>query len=110
MRRCSAHRKRASFPFPPRVPGPDHLLDVMNEIPSLQNESEDLAVALGLLLGSLPARASLREVVSLWLGKEYNVAKHGKPSWRSMVRAIASPIGGKNPALAKRVAKKYPGM
>ena len=82
----------------------------MNEIPTLQNQAEDVAVALGLLLGSLPSRASLREVVNLWLSRKYNVAKHGQPSWRFLVRAIASPIGGKNPALAKRVAKKYPGM
>ena len=39
----------------------------------------------------------------------YNVEKHGPPSWRTLVKAVADRIGGADVALALKIAKKYPG-
>lgn len=44
-----------------------------------------------------------------WLKQLYNTKKYGNPSWRMLVKAVASLTGGANPALAKHIAEKHPG-
>ena len=44
-----------------------------------------------------------------WLKESYDVKRYGHPSWRSLVRAVASSPGGGNPALAGSIADKHPG-
>ena len=46
------------------------------------------------------------EALSLWIKQNYNTAKFGAPSWRSLLKAIA-PIDGK---LFKELALKHQGM
>ena len=55
------------------------------------------------------ARSCLEAVLFVWLSKSYNVEKHGPPSWRTLVKAVADRIGGADVALALKIAKKYPG-
>ena len=55
------------------------------------------------------ARSCLEAVLFAWLSKSYNVEKHGPPSWRTLVKAVADRIGGADVALALKIAKNHPG-
>ena len=50
---------------------------------------------------------SLRGVIVEWLKMNYNTAKFGQPTWRRIVEAVRATTGGRNPALADRLARKY---
>ena len=50
----------------------------------------------------------LKAVLRKWLRKEYDTEKHGLPTWRKLVEAVAKPAGGNNPDLAKEIAEKHP--
>lgn len=50
----------------------------------------------------------LAAVLTKWLKKEYNVEKFGEPTWQWIVKIVASPAAGNDPALAKTIAKKHP--
>ena len=52
----------------------------------------------------------LRMVLTKWLQKSYNVDRYGPPTWRLLVKAVGSPAGGNNCALAETIAKAHPGM
>ena len=43
-----------------------------------------------------------------WLKQSYDTGKYGYPSWRALVKAVASLTGGANPALAQKIAEKHP--
>ena len=58
---------------------------------------------------SANTRSCLEAVLFAWLSKSYNVEKHGPPSWRTLVKAVADRIGGADVALTLKIAKKYPG-
>ena len=45
----------------------------------------------------------------MWLKKQYNYHKYGPPSWRALVKAVANPAGGNNPAKAMKIAENHPG-
>ena len=49
----------------------------------------------------------LRAVVVKWLQKNYNYQEFGSPTWKMLVKAVADPVGGNNPALAESIAKKH---
>ena len=53
-----------------------------------------------------PSRC-LDDVIERWLNQNYNWEKFGVPSWRGLVTAVADGSGGKNPALAKKIAEKH---
>ena len=38
------------------------------------------------------------------------VVRFGKPTWRRLVEAVEDHVGGNDPVLAQRIARKYPGM
>ena len=78
-----------------------------------------IGIALGLSSSELESircgcfgdpKLALGVVINTWLKQSYNVAKFGLPSWRSLVKAVDSPAGGYNHALAKRIASKHEGM
>ena len=50
---------------------------------------------------------ALMEVLLLWLRGKYNVSRFGQPTWHGLMKAIRSPAGGNNHALAKKIADKY---
>ena len=50
----------------------------------------------------------LREGLDRWLrGGDYDTKKHGRPTWRSLVEAVANPAGGDDHALAMDIAEKH---
>ena len=54
-----------------------------------------------------PSRA-LITVVEIWLQQQYNVQRHGPPTWQMLVKAIDSPAGGNDHTLARKIASKHP--
>ena len=92
--------------------------DVFEEVITMAGSWEQLAVGLRLpppkksLIAikhcNSPERCLLA-VVEEWLKGDYDVEKYGHPSWRLLVRAVADPIGGANPALAHSIAAKHSG-
>ena len=57
--------------------------------------------------GSDPCRA-LRKVVSAWLQQEYDVARFGLPTWRTLVEVIDNRAGGNDHQLAEKIALEHP--
>lgn len=70
---------------------------------TLSNCADNLGIALKLSPSFCVKGVELKAVLFKWLKQE------GKeiPSWRSLVKAVSSPVGGENPALAKRIARKH---
>ena len=52
-------------------------------------------------------RACLSNTLSEFLRKNYDWEKHGEPSWRLIVMAIAYKAGGDNPSLAMEIAENH---
>ena len=46
----------------------------------------------------------LNAVLAHWLNQDYLVTKHGQPTWRKLLMAIAHPAGADDTSLANRVA------
>ena len=79
---------------------------------------DSIGITLGLSSGELEAisrecigdtKRALGQVIRTWLRQSYNVVRFGLPSWRSLVKAVNSPAGGSNHALANRIASKHKG-
>ena len=96
----------------------EDLGDVIDEVESLAGRWESMCIRLGLLSSDKEAIAKeyhhnsmdcLREMLAKWLKMSYNTQKHGPPSWRKMVAAVANSTGGDNPALAKAIAENHQG-
>ena len=51
---------------------------------------------------------ALEDVLLLWLNQQFNVAKHGPPTWRMLVRAVSNKSGGNDHELAKQIALNHP--
>ena len=52
---------------------------------------------------------AMTEIISNWLKLNYNHRTFGKPTWKALVDAVRSPIGGNNTALAEKIAKRHQG-
>ena len=96
--------------------GEDNYLDVSTSVWSLCANWHDLCLALGLppsLLSTIKreqagdSKACLRESLTNWLQRNYNTEKHGLPTWRKLVEAVDLPAGGKNHALALKIAEEH---
>ena len=57
----------------------------------------------------LDSESRFTRLLTEWLQQNYNTDRFGKPSWRLLVDAVAHPVGGNNPALAKKIAAKHKG-
>lgn len=57
--------------------------------------------------GSTPD-SCLKSTLLEFLKKNYDFEKHGEPSWRLIVKAVARRAGGNNVELALRIAKDHP--
>ena len=85
---------------------------------SIKANSYQLGVELGLPAGELDVirkdhavDQAFNEVILRWLRQQYNVARFGHPTWKRLVEAVQSPIGGNNPALAVEIATSHaPGI
>ena len=98
---------------------PGNLIDVIEEIESIQSLYFRLGQALRLQIKDLrklrdkypnkcDAREALEEVLLLWLEKQYNVESFGPPTWKMIVEAVDRKGGGNNHELAKEIASKHP--
>ena len=96
----------------------EDMYDVYEEVITMAESWERLAVGLRLppVKRSLIAtkysnntEKCLLAVVEEWLKGACNIQKYGHPSWRTLVQAVADPIGGINPALAHSIAAKHLG-
>ena len=94
------------------------MYEVLGEVIDLQGKWTDILAGLRLPPSqrstikaehSTNTRSCLEAGLLAWLSKSYRVEKHGPPSWRTLVQAVADPIGGADDARALKIAKKYPG-
>ena len=79
---------------------------------------EGIGSALGLPAGVTEAtksdckdvNACLKATIKEWLKKNYDTETHGEPSWKKLVQAVSHPCGGKDHALAQKIAKNHGGI
>lgn len=91
--------------------------NVLQEVVHLEENWDRLSDALGLqphVCGAikkdhLDCRSCLRAVIMKWLSKAYDFEKHGCPSWQTLVKAVAEPIGCNDKATAMKIAKNHDG-
>ena len=92
---------------------------VREELMCLAAKYYEIGITLGLSSNELDiiahecvrdVKRALGRVIQMWLSQSYNVARFGLPSWRSLARAVGSPVGGINHVLAKRIASKHTGI
>ena len=86
----------------------DDNLEVLEELTPIERRADKLGIALGLSAGSHDP--NMDSVVQKWLNQDYNIQRYQLPSYRRLVKAVASKVGGSNPALAKKIAAKHPGI
>ena len=94
------------------------MYEVLGAVIDLQGKWTDILAGLRLppsLQSTIKAehstntRSCLQAVLLAWLSKSYDVEKHGPPSWRTLVKAVADPIGGADVARALKIAEKHLG-
>ena len=78
---------------------------------------KDIGLALRLAPDSLNTLSTkedvtgcLREVLTQWLKKTYNVKRFGEPSWKLLVKAVSDQAGGNDRALAEKIAQNHQGI
>ena len=94
------------------------LFDVHYELLNVAHNWRGVGRALRLhpdLLNRIEANATdvecrLERVLSQWLKGEYDTSRFGPPSWELLVAAVAHPAGGKDQALAGRIARRHNGV
>lgn len=100
-----------------RFIGEDDVHDVNDEINTLSFRYYQLGQALRIppskldeICADYPTSAgtALAQVILEWLRQNYNVKKHGKPTWKMLVEAVGKPSGGNNHCLAEEIASKHP--
>ena len=96
--------------------GEDDFHDVYREVLSLTPDYFRFGIGLGLPPQELEkirrnfvqdVDQSFTEVLLVWLRHRYDVERHGLPTWRRLVEAVDSPVGGNNHALAKAIASHH---
>ena len=97
----------------------DDFFDVYKELKPVAAHWEGIWLALRLPFGDCHttrndcngnADRCLRATVEKWLTRNYNTDKHGKPSWKMLVQAVADPCGGEHKAHAEQIAQKHGGI
>ena len=96
----------------------DDLTAVSSATIDVKAKYYQLGIALGLKPGAVDGikkenigdvDQAFQKVLLTWLRQEYDVKRHGPPSWRKLLECIGIPSGGANLALAKRLAPLHPG-
>ena len=90
------------------------LFDILEEVGGLAASWRNMCLALRVpdadTIGNKwrdDPKDCLREILKQWLKKCYDTQKHGPPTWRKLVEAVANDYGGDNPALAETIALKH---
>ena len=98
--------------------GENNLQDVLTEMISVADSWKAIGRGLRIDNGHLRtiqadysgnSRECLSEMLTCWLQRSYNVERFGEPTWRAVVKVVADPAAGDNPALALRIARKHQG-
>ena len=94
------------------------LRGVLDYLGSKQGKCYDIGSALGLsedwlekIRSECPSdnnTKALRTIIYDWLKKKYDTKQHGPPTWKALVEAVESSLGGDDPELAERIAKDHP--
>ena len=94
--------------------GETDFMDVRKEIEDIRSMHYQLGIELGLSSSKLNSiqnqqitDQAFNEVLLAWLKQDYDVERHGSPTWRRLVEAVDSPKGGNNPELAMAIANKH---
>ena len=99
--------------------GEDDLLDVLEEVHSIQSaylplgqwlrlSNDDLKAIHKTYPDDSMADQALKDVLLLWLNQKYKVERFGPPTWRMLVEAVDKKTGGNNHELAKEIASNHP--
>ena len=98
--------------------GEESAADIKKETISLAARFHPVGEVLGLPVSELEkvrediprnCDQAFSRVIDTWLKLLYDVKKHGRPSWKKFAEAVASTAGGRNPALARKIAAAHPG-
>ena len=95
----------------------EDLLDMMTALVALFHKWKEIGTALGLrhyILEIIEAkcrtnvRLALQEVMVEFVRKNYNCDRFGEPSWQSLAKAIAHPVGAADLPVALEIASAHP--
>lgn len=98
--------------------GEENAIDVKQETMTLAAKFRSMGEVLGLLASELDiiskncpndCEEAFSQVIDTWLKQSHDTSGHGHPSWKKLVEAVASRTGGKNPALAQKIAAAHRG-
>ena len=95
--------------------GEDDLADSIRELTDVAAKWRNIGIQLGIRDSQLEAMQGhspldcLRQMLSTWLRKNYNVEQFGEPTWAKLVEVVDHSAGGGNPSLAMKIAKKHGG-
>lgn len=51
--------------------------------------------------------AAMIDIIEHWLAQDYDVPRYGKPTWKSLVMAVANKNGGNNVAVAMKLTDMH---
>ena len=98
--------------------GEEDASDVKKETTMLAAQFHQFGAALGLPPSELAKISkncphdcdqAFYQVIVMWLKQSYDTSRHGCPSWKKLAEEVASDAGGKNPALAQKIAAAHRG-
>ena len=93
----------------------DDLPDIIRELTDVTAKWRNIGIILGIPDNRLKAIKGdsppdyLREMLSTWLQKNYNVKRFGEPTWMKLVEAVNHSAGGEDSSLAMKIARKHKG-
>ena len=96
--------------------GEDDIYTILQELKPVANRWFYIGLALRLKACDLENIKTTQQgddqityMLLAWLKRSYDVERFGPPTWRRIVEAVRANSGGKNPALANILARKYNG-
>ena len=51
---------------------------------------------------------AMNKIINYWLQRNYDIEKHGPPTWKMLADAVRAPNGGNNADLADKIEKLHP--
>lgn len=94
----------------------DDVFEILDLLQSIESRWYHIAKCLKLLpsvvdkirLETSDHRKAMARIIDKWLQLDYDVKRHGPPTWRVLVEAVAAPEGGNDTVLAEQIARKHP--
>ena len=93
----------------------DDLSNIIRELTDVTAKWRNIGIILGIpdsRLGAIKGDSQpdcLREMLSTWLRKNYNVKQFGEPTWVKLVEAVNHSAGGEDSSLAMQIARNHKG-